>query len=206
MSPAPTSAGAEPTRYQRALARIDEVNAGDPHRLVVDGVEVPKELTHARMATEWVRRLDPDADELQMLAARAHHLRRWAVPRSDYAEGRAGYLRWRAALKTRHAREVGEILAACGYDDAEVEQVQRLVRKEGLGRDPRVQTHEDALCLVFVETQLTGVADQLGDDRTVEVLRKSIAKMSPAAIEAAGTLALDPRGADLLARASAAAG
>lgn len=193
MTAATTSA-----RYEQAVARIDEANSADPNLLEVDGVAVPKELTHARLATEWVLHLDPDATELQLLAARAHHLRRWSVPRSDYDEGRAGYLRWRANLKKQHAAEVGEILRACGYDDGEIERVQQLVRKEGLGRDPQVQTHEDALCLVFLQTQLGPVADQLGDDRTVEVLRKSIGKMSPAGIEAAVGLPLGPREAELL--------
>ena len=193
MTAATTSA-----RYEQAVARIDEANSADPNLLEVDGVAVPKELTHARLATEWVLHLDPDATELQLLAARAHHLRRWSVPRSDYDEGRAGYLRWRANLKKQHAAEVGEILRACGYDDGEIERVQQLVRKEGLGRDPQVQTHEDALCLVFLQTQLGPVADQLGDDRMVEVLRKSIGKMSPAGIEAAVGLPLGPREAELL--------
>ena len=78
--------------------------------LVVDGVERPKEQAHAEMMTAWVLRLDPDADEAQLLAARAHHLRRWTLPRTDYPDGRAGYLRWRTALKAQHAEEVGEIL------------------------------------------------------------------------------------------------
>jgi len=198
VSPATPSA-----RYEQAVARIDAANGEDPNRIEIDGVPVPKELTHARMATEWVQRLDPDADELQLIAARAHHLRRWTSPREDYDEGRAGYLRWRANLKKQHAAEVGEILRDCGYDDAEIERVQHIVRKEGLGRDPQVQTHEDALCLVFLQTQLAGVADQLGDDKTVDVLRKSIRKMSPSGIEAAVGLPLDAREAALLGRAAA---
>lgn len=98
---------------------------------------------------------------------------------------------------------MGEILRGCGYDDVEIDRVQQIVRKEGLGRDPQVQTHEDALCLVFLETQLGAVADQLGDDKTIDVLRKSIRKMSPMGIEAAVGLALEPREAALLARAAA---
>ena len=43
----------------------------------------PKEQAHAEMMSEWVARLDPDADEAQLLAARAHHLRRWAIPRAE---------------------------------------------------------------------------------------------------------------------------
>jgi hypothetical protein len=190
-------------RLERALAAIDEANAGDPVTLVVDGEERPKELAHAQLMTQCVRRLDPAASEAQILAARAHHLRRWTVPRSSYPEGRAGYLRWRAQLKRRHAEEVGGILRGVGYDEATIERVQQIVRKEGLGRDHAVQVHEDALCLVFLQTQLEDVAAQLGEGRTVEVLRKTARKMSPAGLEAARGLDLAPAARRLLARALA---
>src|SRR5690242_8086915 len=116
-------------RLAAALAAIDAANADDPNVLVVDGVERPKEQAHAEMMTAWVQRLDPDADDVQLLAARAHHLRRWTRPRSDYPDGRSGYLRWRTALKAQHADEVGEILAGCGYEPDEIERVQRIIRK-----------------------------------------------------------------------------
>jgi hypothetical protein len=188
-------------RFEAAIAAIDAANVDDPHTIVVAGVERPKEQAHAEMMTAWVRRLDPDADEAQLLAARAHHLRRWVVPRADYPDGRAGYLRWRTALKARHAEEVGSLLAATGYDDATIERVQAIVRKDHLRTDPATQTHEDALCLTFLETQLAGVGEQLGEDKTVEVVRKTWAKMSPRGQEAALALDLPATQRELLARA-----
>jgi hypothetical protein len=188
-------------RLAAALAAIDAANADDPHTIVVDGVERPKEQAHAEMMTAWVHRLDPAATEAQLIAARAHHLRRWAMPRSDFPEGRAGYLRWRTAQKKQHADEVTAILLRVGYDEATVEHVQRIVRKQGLGDDPAVQVHEDALCLVFLETQFDELAGRLGDDKTIDVLRKTAAKMSPAGLAAAQSLAHSPAGGALLARA-----
>jgi hypothetical protein len=190
-------------RLNRALAAIDAANTDDPATLVVDGVEQPKELAHAKLMTDWVRRLDPSATDAQILAARAHHLRRWSLPRQDFPEGRAGYLRWRTRLKRQHAEEVAEILRALDYDDATIERVQQIVRKDGLGRDPAVQVHEDALCLVFLQTQLMPVAAQLGDEKTVDVLRKTARKMSPQGLEAAAQLDLDADGKRLLALALA---
>jgi len=190
-------------RLAAALAAIDAANADDPHVIVVDGVERPKERTHAEMMTGWVRRLDPGCSDEQLVAARAHHLRRWAIPRSSYPEGRAGYLRWRTALKQQHAADVAAILREVGYDDGTVERVQRIVRKQGLGRDPAVQTHEDALCLVFLESQFDELADKLGEDKTIDVLRKTAAKMSPAGLAAAQGLRFSPEAAALLGRALA---
>jgi hypothetical protein len=191
------------SRLAKAIAAIDAANADDPFTLVVDGVERPKEIVHAELMTGWVQRLDPGATEPQLLAARAHHLRRWALPRQDYPEGRAGYLRWRTTLKRRHAEEIGVILDEVGYDPGTIERVQQIVRKEGLGRDPQVQVHEDALCLVFLQTQLDDLAGQLGDDKSVDVLRKTARKMSQNGLAAAAELPLTTTGRRLVAAALA---
>lgn len=192
------------SRFDQALTAIDAANAADPNVLVVEGVERPKEQAHAELMSDWVRQLDPDATDVQLLAARAHHLRRWSLPRTDYPEGRAGYLRWRTHLKRQHAEEVGEILRGVGYDEASIERVQQIVRKEKLGRDPQVQVHEDALCLVFLQTQYDELIQQLGDDKTVDVLVKTIRKLSPAGLAAAAALPLSDHGLELLQRALAA--
>ncbi len=180
-------------RFEQAIAAIDAANADDPETIVVRGVRRPKELAHAELMTERVRELDRDADEAQLLAARAHHLRRWSIPRSTYPDGRAGYLRWRTTLNRQHAADVGAILAAAGYDSATIDRVQRIIRKEGLKTDAAVQTHEDALCLVFLETQLLEILDRLGDDKSVDVIAKTLRKMSPKAIDVALGLPLDER-------------
>lgn len=193
-------------RLERALAAIDAANADDPNTIVVDGTSRPKEQAHAELMTEWVKRLDPQASEEQILAARAHHLRRWTLPRQDFPEGRSGYLRWRTTLKRQHAEDVGAILADAGYAEEAIERVQQIVRKDGLGRDPAVQTHEDALCLVFLQTQLAAIAEQLGDERTIDVLRKTARKMSPAGLAAAQTLAIPDEMRLLLTEALAASG
>jgi hypothetical protein len=194
-------------RLSAALAAIDAANADDPYTIVVDGVERPKELAHAELMTHWVRTLAPDASDEQLIAARAHHLRRWSIPRDDYPRDRAGYLRWRTALRRQHAEEVAGIMRNAGYGDEEIGRVQAIVAKKGLGRDPDVQVHEDALCLVFLATQFDALTTQLHDeDKMVDILQKTAAKMSPQGLAAAGTLALSPGGSALLTRALEAAG
>lgn len=197
-------AGEERSRLEAALGAIDEANSHDPNRVVRDGVEHPKELLHGRLVSEWVQRLDPAAGEEQLLAARAHHFRRWTSPRDAHPPGRAGYLRWRAEAARRQAEEVGELLRLHGYDEATVERVGAIIRKEGRTRDPAVQTHEDALCLVFLETQLAEVAERLGADHTRQVLVRTLGKMSERAIEQALALELPQDAALLLQEALAA--
>ena len=188
-------------RLQHALDAIDAANGDDPNRIAVRGTQRPKELAHAELATDWVRRLDPDPSEALLLATRAHHLRRWTIARSSQPTGRVGYLRWRKALQEQHASDVAAILEEVGYDETTIVRVQDLVRKRGLGHDPDVQVLEDALCLVFVETQLRDLTGRVEPEKMTEILEKTAKKMSERALELALDLELDADERGLLERA-----
>ena len=184
-------------------AAIDAANAADPRSH--DGE--PLALAQGRRAEEWVVRLDPDASDALRLAARAHHLRRWALPRSDYPEGRAGYLRWRREQRERHARDLAAILDEARVDGPVSARAAQIVAKRGLGSDPEVQTFEDAVSLTFLETELRSVLDRLDDDtKAADILAKTMAKMSAAGREQAVAVAatLDERNRRIVAEASTA--
>ena len=191
-------------RFRTAIAAIDAANADDPHEIVVRGARRKKELAHAELVSEWVAKLAPDASEALRLAARAHHVRRWEIARETQPPDRAGYHRWRKALHEHHAEVAGRLLREAGYDAATVQRVQDLVRKRGLGRDPEVQVLEDALCLVFVETQLAEIARRMEGPKLADVVRKTLRKMSPAARAQAAALPLGERERKLLAEIVAA--
>ncbi|MCH2169439.1 DUF4202 domain-containing protein [Myxococcota bacterium] len=192
-------------RLSRAIAAIDAANADDPQVIVVHGKSRPKEQAHAELATTWVEALcdEPDGpSEVLRLAARAHHLRRWEIPRSTYPEGRRGYHRWRRDLQAFHADGVAAILEELDYGPAEVERVRALVTKQKLS-DPETQILEDALCLVFLETQFHELAERLDEDKLIDVTRRTLAKMSSRAIACAGQLELAPGDLEKIQRALA---
>lgn len=191
-------------RFERALGAIDAANSADPNRIDVGGVVRPKELVHAELVTGWVLRLRPDAGPELLLAARAHHVCRWKIARSSYPSGRRGYLSWRRALHELHVERVGEILHEAGYDGATIGRVQDLVAKRGLGKDPDTQTFEDALCLVFIETQLHQLAARLDDDKIVGIVAKTLKKMSAEAVRLAGTIDSLPHERAIIERAAGA--
>ena len=166
-------------RFQAAIARFDAANAADPR-----GVELP----YAERLSASVERLAPDASETLRLAARAQHICRWVIPRESYPPGRVGYLKWREDLKQFHAQKAGEILREVGYDDATVARVQDLIRKRNFPRSPEGRVLEDALCLVFLETQFAETTAKTGDEKMVGILQKTWRKMTPQAREIALTL------------------
>jgi hypothetical protein len=168
-------------RFSEALRRFDEENGQDPNLLVVGGVAHPQELLYARRLTDWVLRLNPEASEHLLLAARSQHICRWTIPRNTYEMTRAGYLRWRSDLKQFHARRSADILREVGYDEETISRVRDLNLKKLLGRDPECQVLEDALCLVTLQYQLADLVAKTEPAKMIEILQKTWKKMSEAA-------------------------
>jgi len=183
------------SRLDDALRRFDAANAEDPNTELVNGQPVPKELIYGQRMSARLAAFAPDAAETVQLAARSQHIRRWEVPRDGYAEGRAGYLKWRTDLHKRHAEIAGEIMGDVGYDAETIERVQTLLRKRGLKTDPDVQLMEDVICLVFLEHYFHDFAPKHTEEKLIPIVQKTWKKMTGKAHEAA--LALDYAPEDL---------
>jgi hypothetical protein len=167
----------DPQKFEEAIRRFDEENTRDPNQEKGQ----PRELLYAQRLTNWVLRLNPNPSEAVRLAARCQHLCRWQIPRSNYPMTRPGYLKWRTDLKKFHAQRAGEILREVGYDNETIGRVQNLNLKKNFPADPECQLLEDALCLVFLEFQLTDLAAKTDDERMINALKKSWDKMTEAA-------------------------
>lgn len=177
-------------RLAATLAAFDEANRQDPNTEVVDGTSYPKELLYGQRMTEELHRFAPDAPEILQLAARCQHIRRWESPRSDYPDGRAGYKKWRSQLGLFHGRVAGNIMAEHGYPPEDIEQLQNLLIKRNLKRDPLMQTLEDVICLVFLRHYLPAFAQKHDEAKLIDIIQKTWRKMSPEGHEAALQLPL----------------
>jgi hypothetical protein len=183
-----------------AFAVIDNANAEDPTTFSWDGSARPLAQLQGERGTHWLRVLAPDASDALVIAVRAHHLRRFALARSAYPEGRAGYLVWRRDQKKAHAAALRELLAPIGVAEAVIDRAGVIVQKIGLGTDPDVQHFEDAVCLVFLETQYDALLTKGGEELLINALNKTMAKMSPAAIALAVEATPPGAGRELLQR------
>jgi hypothetical protein len=165
-------------RFSHAIQHFDALNANDPNKVNCDGVIYAKELLYAQRMTDCLKDFAPDASEALKLAARAQHISRWKIPRSDFPLDRKGYLLWRNQLKSMHAVIASEILAAVGYDSETILRVQSLIQKKQLKQDPEVQTLEDVICLVFLQYYLEEFAEKKPPEKVIEILQKTWRKMS----------------------------
>lgn len=113
-----------------------------------------------------------------------------------------GYRQWRAACAAHHAQVAEKIVRDQNYDEATVSQVLDLILKKNWPADQDARTLEDADCLAFLEMKLAAYVDEWETDKAINILRKTLRKMTHQARDLAVTIDLDPRAAALLRQAS----
>jgi hypothetical protein len=187
-------------RFDDVIAAIDDAHARDPKIVAIDGRGVPAELLYGQRMSAALARMAPNASELLRIAARGQHIERWTSPRAGYPPGRAGYLKWRNDLKDFHARRLGEIMAAKGYQPRDAARVGALVRKEHLRSDPEAQMLEDVACVVFLTHYLADFMSKTEDAKLARILAQTWNKMSAQARAQASKLDLPPSALTLLKR------
>jgi hypothetical protein len=179
------------------IRAIDAANADDPRRVVgEDGAVRSFENIYSQWMSARLDALYPDASDLLKIAARAQHLRRWEISRGDFPLGRHGYNDWRKECRNHHARIAGEVMREFGYDERSISHVGALLRKEQLKKDPESQALENVAAIVFLEHYfddfLAKYADY-DDDKIIDILGKTLCKMSPKGHAAALALPLPER-------------
>lgn len=180
------------TRFEKAIQLIDQINSEDPISEIWNGESFPKELLYSQRMTEKLEKFAPDASEHLKIAARAQHIGRWKIQRSEYPMDRPGYLTWREELKKMHAEMAGQLLLEAGYEEEFISKVKFLIRKKQLKSDIETQTLEDVVCLVFLENYLEDFVAKHENEKVKDILKKTWGKMSEKGHKAALQLDFSP--------------
>ncbi|OOG76508.1 DUF4202 domain-containing protein [Algoriphagus sp. A40] len=165
-------------RFDKAIQLIDQINSEDPTKESWKGKDFPKELLYSHRMTKKLGEFAPDAAEHLKIAARAQHIGRWKIQRSEYPMDRTGYLTWREDLKKMHAEMAGKLLEEFGYEEAFISKVKFLIRKKQLKTDFETQILEDVVCLVFLEYYFEEFVAKHEFEKIKDILKKTWAKMS----------------------------
>ena len=189
-------------RFTEAIRLIDEANAEDPRSEEFEGSSHPRELLFSSRVFERIHELTDDPSEALLLAARAHTLRRWAIPRDQYEMNTVGYHQWRNALAKFHAEEAERILQGVGYPADVKERVTTLILRKNWPKDRDARLLEDADCIVFLEMKLHRYVDEWDEEKMIRILRQTIAKMTPEGREVAMSLRLGERERELVLKAA----
>jgi hypothetical protein len=188
-------------RYSATIADIDAANADDPRTIAVEGATRPYEVVYSERMTERLSAMYPEASELLRIAARGQHIRRFDIPRAQFAQGRNGYNEWRRTCREHHAKLLGEIMRRHGYDEGDVDHVAKLVKKEQLKKDRESQALENVVDVVFLEhyfEEFYGKYSHYDDAKIIDIIGKTLRKMSPKGHQAALALELPERTRNLV--------
>ncbi len=161
-------------QMQAVLDAIDAANSQDPNT----EDDAPEALLYGQRMSAELDRLFPDASEELQIAARGQHVERWKLKRSEYPEGRAGYLAWRKAQGVFHADVVMGLMTDAGYGPDQTETVGRMLRKQGIKRDADVQALEDVICFVFLKWYFQPFAAKHSAEKIQRIVEKTAHKMS----------------------------
>ncbi len=71
------------------------------------------------------------------------------------------------------------------YSEPEIDAVRQIILKKNFQSNTDAQTIEDALCLVFLESQFEELRQKTPDPKMADILRKTWKKMSEKGKEAA---------------------
>ena len=189
-------------RFAEAIERIDTANREDPRTEIIDGQAHPRELLFAQRVYKWVEQLVTDPSDDLLLAARAHTLRRWVIPRDQYPMTTVGYHQWRNALAQFHAVEAESILRAVGYSDDNIQKIKAFITKNNWPENHEACALEDADCLVFLETKLRDYIDAWEESKTLRILERTLRKMTPDGRARAYQLKLGDRERELVRKAT----
>ncbi len=189
------------TQLNHLFKVIDNENQQDPNRVLCNGLEIAKEHLYAqRMSGQLNKLIESPSDELQ-IACRAQHIKRWAIPRSDFPMDRSGYKKWRVQLGKFHSELTVQLMAECGYETPIQERVGDILQKKRLKLDPQVQAMEDVACLVFLEYHLEDFATKHSREKLISIIQKTWNKMSEHGHQAALALPLSQNMLELVQQA-----
>lgn len=163
----------EQIKYDEIILNIDNENSEDKN-----------EVIYSKRMLETLLDFDPLAEDDLKIACYGQHIKRFAYPRTDYPEGRAGYLKWRKELYTIHANLVESCILKADGSEQFAESVKNIMVNKVTGKG-KSQTFEDVACLVFLKYYFSDFVVKHEESKLITIIQKTWNKMSDKAHEAA---------------------
>jgi len=182
-----------PNKLQSCITLIDQANQDDPKQTLVDGISINNEVLYSQRMLSTLQGFINEASAPLTLACYAQHVCRWKSSRQDYPAGLEGYLKWRTDLAKLHASTLAEAMQASDYSADDIKRAKHIIQKRKLKSDEESQALEDVSCLVFLNYYFAPFADKHSDEKIIDIVQKTWAKMSDNGHQAALKLSLEPK-------------
>jgi len=148
-------------------------------RAVISESSVPEDPVHAENVLEWLKKLDPKADEALQIAALAHDIDRAdairKIQRSDFDD----YNQFKAAHAKNSANIMKEILQECRVEQSIIDEAYHLVELHEIGGDPRTDLLKDADSISYFEVNMPLYYQREGYEETLKRCIWGYHRLSP---------------------------
>jgi len=164
--------------YTKAVSAINALHETDSNLDIVNGSEKPSELVYSQRMLETLAGFSSNADFALQLAVQCEHIERWKIARNLFPMDKPGYFQWRKAVMEFQLSRTVETLKTVGIDDADSAEVTDILSKKGKEKNDKAQIVEDVACIVFVQWYLEAFAAKHDFEKVVDIVRKTVKKMS----------------------------
>jgi len=177
--------------YLLATAEIERLHRTDTLQVMENGIEHPSELLYSKRMLDMLELFCPGSPNYLKIAAQCQHLKRWGVPRDNYPYDRRGYHEWRREVMEYQLGETYRILSVVGIEDSDIQQIIDVLRNQGDKTNEDAQIIMDTACLTFLKWYMEPFASKHESSKVIDILKKTMRKMSSEAISLVHTLQLN---------------
>ena len=178
------------TQYELVSKAIYDVHEMDPVIELYDGKEFPSESLYSQRMLQMLNSFDFNCGELIKIAVQCQHLRRWDIARQVYSADKKGYHQWRRAVMLHQLSQMNNILDCQHVDASEINKIHDMLLNQGNKLYAEAQIIQDVACLVFLKWYFEPFAQKHEKEKIVDILKKTMRKMSEKALETSGKLGL----------------
>lgn len=164
--------------FDKAVAAICALHHEDRQFETHQGKQVPAEWVYALRMQAALNDYVPGASFALQLAAQCHHLKRWEVARTQFAMNKSGYFMWRQTVLAHQIKLATQALLEAGVEQTECDGVCHILQSKHRNILHEAQLLEDVACAVFVRDYLEPFAAKHPEEKVVDIIRKTLQKVS----------------------------
>ena len=188
--------------YHKAIAEIEKAHAEDGSKEIENGASYPSEVLYGRRMLSVLEMVSPDSSLAMKLAVQCQHIKRWGIPRSNYPFDRRGYHQWRRVVMDYQLQQAHLLLSAANIDETDILWVLNALKNQGDKSNPESQIIMDTACLVFLKWYMESFAAKHENEKVIDILKKTIRKMSVEGLDLIPKLDLPPTAKQALEQAA----
>ncbi|NWK78814.1 DUF4202 domain-containing protein [Aquitalea sp. LB_tupeE] len=164
-------------KIQKSIQDFEQYNSRDPNIIVINKIAYPTELFMAKELNRITLELNSSPSTPLLLASHCQHIGRWEIKRELFSNDKIGYITWRNKLKIHHAEVSKKILGNNNIPEEIINKTIEIILKQKIKLNEDTQTIENALCISFLLYQSEQLINTQGEDKSIQIFKKTLKKM-----------------------------